>query len=332
VHTWPRRERLERLHVGRLRADSYDLGVLTVLCGGVGAARLLAGLVQVVDASSIVAIVNVGDDVVMHGLRVCPDLDTVTYTLAGLNNERTGWGIVDETWRVMEELGALGGPDWFRLGDRDLATHLFRTGRLDEGATLSEVTAQLTAARGVDVDVRPVTDDEVSTVLTTVDGERLSFQEYFVARRHDVSVARIEFVGASSAHPAPGILEAIARAARVVVAPSNPLVSIDPILAVPGVRDAILARRGDVVAVSPIVAGRAIKGPADRLLRELGHQASAVGVARHYAGLAGTFVLDERDAARRVEVEALGLRCVVTDTLMSDRDHAAALARVVVDG
>ncbi|HEV3213952.1 MAG TPA: 2-phospho-L-lactate transferase [Acidimicrobiales bacterium] len=306
--------------------------MLTVLCGGVGAARLLSGLVDVVDPATITAIVNVADDLRVHGLYVAPDVDTVLYTLAGLHNEATGWGLDQESWRVMDELAELGGPTWFRLGDRDLATHLYRSGRLAEGATLSQVTAELASARGVGVHVVPVTDEPIATVLTTVGGERLAFQEYFVARRHDVAVARIEFVGASSAHPAPGILEAIARATRVVVAPSNPLVSIDPILAVPGVRDAILARRGDVVAVSPIVAGRAIKGPADRLLRELGHEASAVGVAHHYAGLAGTFVLDERDGARRVDVEALGLRCVVTDTLMSDRAHAAALAKVVVDG
>jgi LPPG:FO 2-phospho-L-lactate transferase len=306
--------------------------VLTVLCGGVGAARLLAGLVNVVDPSSIVAIVNVGDDVVMHGLRVSPDLDTVTYTLAGLNNEHTGWGIVDESWRVMDELEALGGPTWFRLGDRDLATHLFRTGRLSEGATLSEVTAELTTARGVGVDVRPVTDDEVSTALTTVDGERLSFQEYFVARRHDVAVRKIEFVGAEAASPAPGVLAAIDGAERVIIAPSNPLVSIDPILAIPGVAAALERRRPDTVAVSPIVNGAALKGPADRLLRELGHEPTALGVARLYQRLAGTFVLDSQDESLSAAVEGLGMRCVVTDSVMSDPQRARALATVVSGG
>jgi LPPG:FO 2-phospho-L-lactate transferase len=232
----------------------------------------------------------------------------------------------------MEELGALGGPDWFRLGDRDLATHLFRTGRLDEGATLSEVTAQLTAARGVDVDVRPVTDDEVSTVLTTVDAERLSFQEYFVARRHDVAVREIEFVGAPESRPAPGILAAIGGAERVIIAPSNPLVSIDPILAIPGVAAAVERRRADTVAVSPIVNGAALKGPADRLLRELGHEPTALGVARLYGRLAATFVLDSLDESLRVEVEGLSMRCVVTDTVMSDPQRARALAMTVSSG
>jgi LPPG:FO 2-phospho-L-lactate transferase len=305
--------------------------VLTVLCGGVGAARLLAGIVGVVDPSSVTAIVNVADDVEVHGLRVSPDLDTITYTLGGLNNEATGWGMVDESWRVMDELEVLGGPTWFRLGDRDLATHLYRTGRLARGAPLSVVTAELASRRRVGISLLPVTDDPVATFVTTRAGERLGFQEYFVARRHDVDVARIEFVGAGAARPAPGVLDAIASGSQVVIAPSNPLVSIDPILAVPGVREAVAARRAEVLAVSPIVAGAALKGPADRLLRDLGHEPSALGVARHYRELVGTFVLDERDASLRGEVEALGMRCVVTDTVMADRDRAAALAKVLVD-
>jgi LPPG:FO 2-phospho-L-lactate transferase len=306
--------------------------VLTVLCGGVGAARLLAGLVQVVDPASITAVVNVGDDVVLHGLHVSPDLDTVTYTLAGEHNDVAGWGLRDESWRVMDELATLGGEVWFRLGDRDLATHLHRTGRLASGDALSSVTAALAVARGVSVRILPVSDDPLATVVTTTSGERLSFQEYFVARRHDVDVAAIEFVGASTATPAPGVLDAIASAARVVIAPSNPLVSIDPVLAVAGVVDALAQNRSAVVAVSPIVAGAALKGPADRLLRDLGHEASALGVARHYAGLVGTFVLDTRDAALADAVEALGVRCVVTDTVMTNPARAAALAKVVLDG
>ena len=306
--------------------------MLTVLCGGVGAARLLSGLVDVVDPDSITAIVNVADDLWVHGLYVAPDLDTITYTLGGVHNDVTGWGVDQESWRVMDELALLGGPTWFRLGDRDLATHLYRTGRLAEGAPLSTVAAELAAARGVRVHLVPVSNDPVATVLTTSSGERLEFQEYFVARRHDVDVARIDFEGAASARPSPGVLEAIAAATRVLIAPSNPLVSIDPILAVPGVRDAVASRRGDVVAVSPIVAGAALKGPADRLLASLGHESSALGVARHYASLVGTFVLDERDAVLCAGVEALGMRCVVTDTVMSDRSRAAALAKVLAGG
>jgi LPPG:FO 2-phospho-L-lactate transferase len=305
--------------------------VLTVLCGGVGAARLLTGLVQVVDPATITAVVNVGDDVVLHGLHVSPDLDTITYTLAGLHNDATGWGVADESWRVLDELAVLGAPTWFRLGDRDLATHLFRTGRLAAGATLSQVTEELTAARGVRVRLVPATDDLVATVVTARDGERLGFQEYFVARRADVDVAAIEFTGVERAAPAPGVLPALAAATRVVLAPSNPVVSIDPVLAIPGVRDAVCARRDDVVAVSPIVAGAAIKGPADRLLADLGHEVSALGIARYYRDLVGTLVIDERDAGLRDDVEALGIRCVVTDTVMSDATRSAALAKVVLD-
>ncbi len=305
--------------------------MLTVLCGGVGAARLLAGVVDVVDPASVTAIVNVADDELVHGLHVAPDLDTITYTLGGLNNEATGWGMADESWRVMDELDVLGGPTWFRLGDRDLATHLYRTGRLADGATLSVVTAELAARRGAGIAVLPVTDDPLATVVTTRAGERLRFQEYFVARHHDVDVAGIAFEGAAAARPAAGVLDAIATARRVVIAPSNPLVSIDPILCVPGVRAAVAARRDSVLAVSPIVAGAALKGPADRLLRDLGHEPSALGVARHYRDLVGTFVLDERDEPLRRDVEALGMRCVVTDTVMADRERAAALGKVVLD-
>jgi LPPG:FO 2-phospho-L-lactate transferase len=286
----------------------------------------------VVDPSQLTAIVNVGDDVVLHGLAVSPDLDTVTYTLAGVHNDAAGWGLRDESWRVMEELEALGGDTWFRLGDRDLATHLYRTGRLAQGAPLSTVTGELARVRGVRTRILPVTDDPLATVLTARDGEQLSFQEYFVARRHAVEIAHVAFEGAGRARPAPGVLDAIREAVLVVVAPSNPLVSIDPVLAVPGVREAVRARRDRAVAVSPIIAGSALKGPADRLLRELGHEVSALGVARYYRDLVATFVLDERDEHLRAEVEALGLRCVVTDTVMSDPSRAAALADVVLRG
>jgi LPPG:FO 2-phospho-L-lactate transferase len=309
---------------------SYDHDVLTVLCGGVGAARLLVGLSKVVDPCEITAVVNVGDDLVLHGLHISPDLDTVTYTLAGLNNDVTGWGIVDESWRVMDELSSLGGDTWFGLGDRDLATHLYRTGRLAAGATLSEVAAEIASARGVSVTVRPVTDDRVATELTTVDGERLSFQEYFVARRHEVAIRSIVFDGAAAAAPAPGVLESIAGASKVVIAPSNPLLSIDPVLAVPGIAEAIRRRRLDAIAISPLVGGAALKGPADRLMRELGHDPDALGVARHYRGLVGTMVIDEADEALSSQIEALGMRCIVTDTVMADIDKATSLASSVL--
>jgi LPPG:FO 2-phospho-L-lactate transferase len=312
--------------------------VLVALCGGVGAARMLSGLVQTVPPDDIVAIVNVGDDMILHGLHISPDLDTVTYTLAGLDNRETGWGVADESWTVMEELGHLGGEDWFRLGDRDLATHLLRTGRLRAGEPLSAVTALVARRRGVAVRLLPVTDDPLRTRVTLAEasplgpaGTEVAFQDYFVRLRHDVAVSAVRFEGARAARPAPGVMEALSDAPLIVVCPSNPMVSIEPLLAVPGVRDALAARRDRVIAVSPIVAGAALKGPADRLMAELGTEPSVVGVARLYAPWAGTLVIDAADSARAGAVEAEGVRCVVTDTVMSSPARAAALARVVVD-
>ena len=309
--------------------------MFVALAGGVGAARLLSGLVQVTDPAQITAVVNTGDDMVLHGLHISPDIDTVTYTLAGRDNKETGWGLAGESWAVMEELASLGGQAWFRLGDRDLATHLYRTQRLAEGATLSEVTAELASARGVRVRLVPVSNDPVRTRLTLAEPDpagpaEVSFQDYFVRRRHDVAVRHVRFEGAADARPAPGVLEAIARAELIVACPSNPVVSIGPLLAVPGVQAALEARRPDVVAVSPIVAGAALKGPADRLLAELGHESSALGVARLYAPWAGTLVIDEADAALARAVEAEGLRCVVAPTVMSSPAAAAALGKVVL--
>jgi LPPG:FO 2-phospho-L-lactate transferase len=303
--------------------------VFTVLSGGVGAARLLRSLRLVVDEADLTAIVNVGDDVVLHGLTICPDLDTIAYTLAGLSNEDTGWGLAGDTWRVMDELAALGGAAWFRLGDRDLATHLYRSQRIHEGATKSDVTRELCGRWGLTASVLPVSDDDVTTVFDTPIG-RLSFQEYFVAHRHDVEVTAIYVEGAAAARPAPGVLEAIARATRVIIAPSNPLISIDPILQVPGVRDALAARRTDVVAVSPLIAGEALKGPAARLMRDLGHESSAVGVADLYRGLIGTMIIDEADADLAGVLRDRGLDVVVTTTIMSSDANARRLACAAV--
>ena len=304
--------------------------MLVALAGGVGAARMLRGLAAVVPPADITAVVNTGDDTVLHGLHISPDLDTVTYTLAGAINPETGWGLVDETWQAMGALERYGGITWFRLGDRDLATHLYRTQRLREGARLSEVAREVAAAWGVGVRLVPMSDDRVETRVT-VEGEgELGFQEYFVGRRHSVPIIAVRFAGIETARPAPGVLEAVAAAERVVISPSNPVVSIGPVLAVPGIEQAVAARRDDVVAVSPIVAGSALKGPADRMLRELGHEATVVGVARLYAPLAGTLVIDESDAALAPAVEAEGVRCVVTSTVMRDADAAAALARAVL--
>lgn len=308
----------------------YPALVLSALCGGVGAARMLAGLVSVVPPADVVPIVNTGDDIVLHGLHVSPDLDTVTYTLAGRINGETGWGRAGETWRVMEELERLGGATWFRLGDADLATHLFRTQRLAEGGRLSEVTAELAAAFGLATVPLPVTDDRLETRVT-VAGEEIGFQEYFVGHRHSVVVESVRFAGAEASTPAPGVLDAIQQAETVVICPSNPIVSIGPLLAIPGVEQAVAKRRRHVVAVSPIVAGAALKGPADRLMAELGHEATVVGVARLYAPLAATLVVDTADAALAAAVEAEGLRCVVTPTVMHGPAEAAALARTVLD-
>ena len=236
--------------VGRAAAAFYARSVLVTLCGGVGAARMLSGLVRVVPPSSITAVVNTGDDTILHGLHISPDLDTVTYTLAGMDNRQAGWGVAGESWTVMEELTQLGGESWFRLGDRDLATHLFRTERLRTGATLSEVTTEIAARRHVDVHLLPVTNDPVRTMLTLAEatdlgpaGTEVGFQDYFVRLHHEVAVRTVRFGGAESARPAPGVLEALTRAEQIVVCPSNPIVSIGPLLAIPGVLAALTPRR-----------------------------------------------------------------------------------------
>jgi LPPG:FO 2-phospho-L-lactate transferase len=299
---------------------------------------MLTGLIRVVPAGDITAIVNVGDDMELHGLSISPDLDTVTYTLAGMDNRETGWGVTGESWAVMGELGRLGGEDWFRLGDRDLATHLFRTGRLRTGAPLSAVTAELAERRGIAVRMLPVTDDPLRTRVALAEtsalgpaGTDVSFQDYFVRLRHGVPVRGIRFEGAETARPAPGVMDALVDAQTIVVCPSNPVVSIGPVLAVPGVRETLQARRDQVVAVSPIVAGAALKGPADRLMAELGTEPSVVGVARLYAPWVATLVVDVADVSSAEAIEAEGVRCVVTPTVMSTPDRAAALAQAVVD-
>ena len=272
-----------------------------------------------------------GDDVELHGLHISPDLDTITYTVAGAIDPERGWGLAGETWHAMDALGRYpGARAWFNLGDRDLGTHLFRTDRLRSGATLSEVTAEIAAAWELPLQLRPVTDDRLQTRVTVPGEGEIGFQEYFVQRHHDVEVQSVRFDGAERTTPAPGVLEALAEARRVLLAPSNPIVSIDPVLAVPGVREAVVARREDGVAVSPIVAGAALKGPADRLLRELGHDPSVVGVARLYAPLVATLVIDEADADLADAVEAEGLRCTVAPTIMRDPASARALAEVVL--
>lgn len=303
--------------------------MITVLSGGVGAARLLHALSDVLDPGEITAVVNVGDDLVLHGLTICPDLDTITYTLAGLNNDQLGWGLRGESWRVMDELAELGGAAWFRLGDRDLATHLYRTQRLAEGATKSDVTRELCQHWGVKVRLLPVSNDPLATVFDTEIGT-LSFQEYFVRHRHGVSVQAIRVEGAAEARPTPEVLRALRDGSRIIIAPSNPLISIDPILQVREVRALLAQRREDVVAVSPIINGAALKGPADRLLGELGYDVSCLGVADFYQGLIGTLVIDEADAQLAESIRARGITVRVTTTVMAEPDNARRLARVVL--
>lgn len=309
--------------------------MIAVLAGGVGAAKFLAGLCEEVPAAAVTAVVNVADDTEVHGLRVSPDLDSCTYTLAGANNAERGWGIRGETWLAMEHLhryaeanqvttGEAAG--WFNLGDRDLGTHLYRTSRLAEGLSLSQVTAEITRGWGIDSRLLPVTDDPLRTRVLTADGRDLAFQEYFVRERHDVRVTGISVEGAPASTPAPGVLDALRSAEAVVIAPSNPVVSIDPVLAVPGLRELLVGRRDRVAAISPIVGGAALKGPADRLLADLGHEPSVVGIARWYAPLAGSLVIDVEDEHLAPAVEAEGLRCVVTDTVMRSSEVSADLA------
>jgi LPPG:FO 2-phospho-L-lactate transferase len=298
---------------------------------------MLSGLVQVLPPTEITAIVNVGDDTVLHGLHISPDLDTITYTLAGLDNKETGWGVTGETWTVMEELTELGGESWFRLGDRDLATHLYRTNRLRSGASLTEVTREIAARRHIEVTLLPASDDAVRTVLVLDEpselgppGTEVAFQDYFVRLRHGVAVRSVRFEGAETARPGPEVLHAITNAEQIIVCPSNPIVSIGPLLALPELQKALTARRDDIVAVSPIIAGSALKGPADRLMSELGSEASVVGVARLYAPWVGTLVFDEADGAHATAVEAIGMNCVVAPTIMDTAERSAALARVLV--
>ncbi|MFN8016822.1 MAG: 2-phospho-L-lactate transferase [Acidimicrobiales bacterium] len=309
---------------------------VTVLAGGVGAARMLSGIVSVVAPTAVTAIVNVGDDLELHGLRISPDLDTVTYTLAGEINPETGWGLRDESWQAMATVERYGGVRWFGLGDRDLGTHLYRTHRLGQGATLTEVTAEITRAWDLELALLPVTDDRLRTMVTLAgegpdEGVEVSFQEYFVQRRHSVPVSAVRFDGAEAARPGPGVLAAIEDADVLVIAPSNPIVSIDPVLAVPGVRAAVEARRDRNVAVSPIVAGAALKGPADRLLTELGHDATVAGVAKLYAPLAANLVIDHADADLADEVAAHGIAPVVAESIMRTPEVAAALARTALE-
>ena len=299
---------------------------VTAICGGVGAAKLLIGLGRALGGPGLTAIVNTGDDAEIYGVHVSPDLDIVTYWLAGIADTGRGWGITADSFDVVEGLRELGEDAWFNLGDRDFATCLLRTSMLRAGATLTEVAAHVATALGVIPRVLPMTDDRVRTRIACADGRTLEFQEYFVRERCEPQVAGVSFEGAEDAVPAHGVLDAIAGADVVVVCPSNPIVSIGPILAVPGIRDA-LVRHPFVVAVSPIVGGEAVKGPADKMLVSLGHGSSAASVARLYADFCDHFVVDRLDAAEAGAIESAGTPCSVLETVMSDGTVSEKLAR-----
>jgi LPPG:FO 2-phospho-L-lactate transferase len=303
--------------------------VITVLAGGVGAARFLQGLLTVHRPSDITIISNVGDDAEFFGLHVSPDIDIVLYHLAGLADEERGFGLRDDSFNVIDSISRYGYDTWFRLGDRDLATCITRTDLLRRGRTLSEATAEIASALLVPARIIPVTDDPLRTKIRTDEGV-LDFQDYFVRRRTEGAVREVIFEGADEARPAPGVLEAISEAEAVIVTPSNPLVSIGPILAVSGVREALRGTPAKLIAVSPIVGGKAIKGPADRMLRDQGMAASAVTVAQLYRDFLKMMVIDDVDAALKPEIEALGLDVVVTDTIMVTMDKKAALARTAL--
>jgi len=279
----------------------------------------------------VVAIVNTADDEEFHGLYVSPDLDSVTYTLAGASNAAQGWGLEGETFATLDALGRYGVDTWFRLGDKDLATHLFRTERLRAGASLTDVTAEITRAWDLGLALLPMTDDRVRTRITVERPggatEEIAMQRWFVGERAESPVVSVRFDGADAARPAPGVLEALRTADTIVICPSNPVISIGPILAVPGIRDALVARRERVIAISPIVGGAPVKGPADRLMGPLGIEVSCVGVARAYREICSTLVIDAVDEQLASQVEAEGVRAIVTDTMMRSPEIATQLAR-----
>jgi len=304
--------------------------MIVVLAGGVGAARFLEGLVQVVPQERLTVIVNTGDDRDFYGLHVSPDLDIVMYTLAGIVDEAHGWGIRNDTYNTMQQLTRYGNEDWFMLGDRDLATHIHRTSMLRQGKTLSEVTDELRRQFGLNIRILPMSDQPVATHIQTPIG-LLHFQEYMVKRRCADEVLDVAFVGVNESQPAPGVLDAIKDAEAILIAPSNPIVSIGSILAVPGIHDMLHEAGGMVVAVSPIVGGTPIKGPADKLMRGLGMEVSAVGVARCYRDFLDVLVIDEQDAHLLSRIEDLGIPTVATNTIMRDSAAKAALARKVLE-
>jgi LPPG:FO 2-phospho-L-lactate transferase len=299
---------------------------ITSLAGGVGASKLLLGLYDVIDPRDLTVIVNTGDDITLHGLKISPDLDIVTYTLAGIVDAAKGWGCRGETFHALNRLAAFGRSNWFNLGDRDLATHIHRSAMLAEGKSLSDAAEAIRLALGVKARILPMSNDPVPTMIDTPEGE-MHFQEYLVKRRAEPVVRRIRFDAADKARPAKGVLETIRNADWILICPSNPLISIGPILAVPGIREALRARKDDVISVCPIVGGKSLKGPSDKMLAELGHEPSAYGVAKLYADFTGTFVIDPADKKQTEPIRKLGMEVAVLPTVMKTIAQKRNLAR-----
>lgn len=304
--------------------------MIAALAGGVGAARFLTGLTRLVEEEDLSVIVNTGDDIELFGLHISPDIDIVSYTLAGIVDEAKGWGVMGDTFKCLEMLKAHGLDTWFGLGDRDLATHLYRTESLKKGYTLTQITREISSVLGLKTKILPMTDAMFETRVRTSEGS-FHFEEYFVRRQAKDEVLGVEFIGSATAKPAPGVLDAILDAETVVVCPSNPIVSIGTILAVDGVRDALNRTNAKVVGISPIVAGNPIKGPADKMLRGLGFEVSAYGVAKLYSDFLDTFVIDTKDAGLKSRVENLGVNVKVTNTVMKSLEDKAALAKAALE-
>jgi LPPG:FO 2-phospho-L-lactate transferase len=303
---------------------------ITALAGGIGASKFLLGLADVMPPEAITIIANTGDDIEMFGLHISPDIDTITYTLAGTINEATGWGLAGDSFECLNWIERYGEARWFNLGDRDLATHIFRTHQLRQGRSLAEATDHIRRSLGVRSVILPMTDAYTPTRVVTGEGE-MHFQEYFVRRRCEPQVREIGFDGIESSSPAPGVTDAILKADAVIICPSNPFISIGPILAVPGVAEALTETEAEIIAITPIIGGRALKGPAADMLRDLGHECSARGVAAVYKDFVDVFVLDEADAAIGPEIEELGMRVVVANTVMGTLEDKRRLALRVLD-
>lgn len=303
---------------------------VTALAGGVGASKLLLGLYAEMDPRRLTIIVNTGDDITLHGLKISPDLDIVTYTLAGVVDAAKGWGFRGETFHALKRLAGFGRANWFNLGDRDLATHIHRTAMLQEGKSLTEVSECIRVALGVNSRILPMCNEPVPTMLETSEGT-LHFQEYLVQRRAEPVVRSIRFEDVERARPADGVLEAIREAERIVICPSNPLISIGPILAMPGIREALCERKKDVIAICPIVGGKSLKGPSDKMLAQLGHESSARGVAKLYADFTGTFVIDPADKSQADAIRKMGMEVAVVPTVMNTLVQKRKLARALLN-